>query len=532
MNKSKNSSPIDPKIFFPALILILAVAVPTIFFPQIGEMIIHDAYVFVTSKFSWLYLVIILVCFLIVIWLAFGRFGNVKLGNSEDEPEFSWFSYISMIFCGGIGISIMALSIKEPIIFLKDPPLGVEPNSVMAVEWAHAYGPFHFGPSAWAIFAIATIPIAYSVYVRKHPFLRVSVACKGVLGERMDGWIGKIVDIFVVIGIVGGVGTSLGLGVPLISALFNNLFGFEDTFLLKIMVLIIWTLLFGVSVYKGLTKGIRVLSDINIFLGLGLLIFILIVGPTLFIISSTVNSAGLLFSNFFRMSLWTDPVAKGGFTESWTAFYWAWWIAFAPTMGLFVARISKGRTIKEVIIAECVYGPLGCVAFYAIMGGYSLYLEINNVIPVSTILNEQGGPAANIAVMSSLPLPKLVLILYTILCFIFLATTLDSSAYTIASVCSYNISGNEQPARWHRVFWAIVIAIFAVALIVIGGLEVVISSTILASVPLIPVMIILTISIKQWLNEDFGKELNGEKLVTNNYPKIIKEDKLIRIIRK
>ncbi|MGI6630316.1 MAG: BCCT family transporter [Bacillota bacterium] len=507
---------IDPKVFWPALIVVLGLSLPLVINPELGAKMVNAGLSFVTGQFGWLFLLFGMFCFITLMWLAFGKYGHVKLGGPDDEPEFSYVSWVAMLFCAGIGIGIMLWSIIEPIYYLEGPPFGFEPHSQDAIEWAHMYGQFHWGFSAWAIYAIPTIPIAYSVYVRKEPFLRISAASKGVLGNLADGWLGKVIDAVVAFGIVGAVGTSLGLAVPLVSALFSEMFGVQDSFGLNLVILAIWTAIFGTSVYRGLSKGIKVLSDVNMYVAIAMALFILFAGPTVFILKMSVNSWGIMLDNFFRMSFWMDPIAQGGFPEGWTIFYWAWWIAYAPMMGLFVARISKGRTIRDVVIAECLWGTLGCWVFFCIFGAYSTYLDVQGILSISQILSESGSNAAIIAVVKTLPGSSIVLVVYTFLCFIFLATTLDSSAYTLASVCSKDLRGDEQPARWHRVFWALVLAVVAVGLLAVGGLSTVQTSTIVVALPLIPVLFVLVLSSLRWLEEDYG-HIVGKKILAIDY---------------
>ncbi|MDD2497188.1 MAG: BCCT family transporter [Desulfitobacteriaceae bacterium] len=507
--------PLDPKVFWPSFIVTMALVFAMIINPEAGSRVVNAAFAIVTGKFGWLFLIFCVFCFSFLLWLAFGRYGSVKFGRPDEKPEFSYFSYIAMLFCAGIGGGIMYWSFVEPIYYFDGPPLGLEPGSVLAAEWAVMYPQFHWGFSAWAIYAILTFPIAYSMWIRRDPYIRMSTSSKGALGKLADGWLGTLFDVLVVFGIIGAVGTSLGLGVPLISSLFSYLFGVQESMLLNIFIIALWTLLFGFSVYKGLTKGIKVLSDINIYLAIIFAVFILLAGPTVYILSMWTNSFGVLLDNFFRISFWMDPVAKGGFPEAWTVFYWAWWIAYAPMMGLFVARISKGRTIKEVVIAELIFGTLGCWVYFGIMGSFGIYVQWNELAPVSELLAGGFGPAI-IGILNTLPLGTLLIIVFTIMEFIFLATTLDSSAYILASVCSKDIAAGEDPARWHRLLWALILALTSVGLLMVGGLQTVQTASIVVALPLIPVMIIMAFSAYRWLNEDFGPTL-APKIIAIDY---------------
>lgn len=490
-------------VFWPALFIVLGLSIPLAIWPEAGEMAVNAIWSFITSNFGWYFLLFGAFCFVILMWLGFGRYGNVKLGRADDKPAFPTFSWIAMLFTAGIGAGIMMWCIMEPVFYMSSPPFGVKPGTPMSFEWAHLYGMFHWGFSAWAIYCIPAIPIAYAVYVRKEPSLRVSTSCRAIFGDLVDGWVGVVIDVLVMFGLVGAVGTSLGFAVPAVSAMLHALFGIQESMLLQLIVVAIWICIFGTSVYKGLSKGIKVLSDFNIYLAIVLIAFVLLAGPTAFILKMWTNTFGLLVNNFFRMSFWMDPIVKSGFPEGWTVFYWAWWIAYAPMMGLFVARISKGRTIKELVIAECVWGTLGCWSYFAIFGAYTIYLEANHILPLSQILAESGQYAVLAAVLQTLPLSKIVMAIWTLLVFIFLATTLDSTSYTLASVCTKVLHGDEEPARWNRIVWAITLGAVSIGLLVVGGLRSVQLSSIIAALPLSPVLIILTLSGIKMLKKDF-----------------------------
>lgn len=322
---------------------------------------------------------------------------------------------------------------------------------------------------------------------------------------------------------VGGASTSLGLGVPLVSAFSANLFNIESSFAMEMAVLAFWTAIFGVSVYKGLQKGIKILSDVNIGLSVIILLFILIVGPTVFILSMSANSIGLMFDNFLRMSFWLDPIENGGFPGAWTLFYWAWWITYAPTMGLFFGRISKGRTIRELVFGVIGWGSLGCISFITICGGYAINLEVSGALNVSELLIAQGGPATVVDIINTLPLNGLISVLFTLLCFVFLATTVDSAAYVLASISTKNLKGTQEPAAFNRLVWALVLAFIAVGLLYVDGLTIVQSSTIVTALPLVPILFLVSYSLRLSLTEDFGQQVKPVVLIINTHNKEEKE---------
>lgn len=508
---------LDLRVFIPSVLVIVGLILPVIIFPESGAALVNAAFAFATGQFGWLYLLAGLGVVIFLVGLAISRYGNVRLGGPDDKPEFSYFSWVAMIFAGGIGIAIVNWAWVEPIYYFTSPPFGVEASSEAAAEWALAYGQFHWGFTPWAFYCLPAIPIAYSMYVHNRPGVRLSVASRGVLGHHADGWWGVLLDAVVVFGIVGGVGTSLGLAVPLVSQLASGLFGITPSFLLDMSVLLVWTAIFSASVWFGLAKGIRILSDINVWLAILLLGFTFIVGDSLFMVEGWVNSLGKMISNFVVMSLWTDPAGDSTFSQDWTVFYWAWWIAYAPMMGLFVARISRGRTIRELIIAELVFGSLGTWMFFAVWGGYALDLQISGTLDVASILNERGIPSAVEAILNTLPMSELVTGVFIILCFVFLATTLDSSAYVLASVTSRKLSGYQEPKRPLRLTWAFLIAGVGVALIQMGGGKVVQTASIVVALPMIPVLGILSWSLIRWLRQDFAKKVLEPHLVIEDY---------------
>ena len=412
------SAPIDKAVFWPALVVVVAAVLPLVIYPEQATGVLNDILGTVTNNLGSLFLWFTSSCFGLLMWLAFGRYGSVRFGGADARPEFRTMSWVAMLFCAGIGTSLLYWGTIEWVYYYQAPPFGIEARTPEAAEWAAMYGMFHWGPMAWALYSVPALPIAYAFHNRKIPFLRISQACRGVIGDRADGPLGKLIDILFIFGLIGGTGTSLGLGTPIISESLSALFGFERTFGLDMFVIVVWTAIFATSVWLGLDRGIRRLSDINIWLGIFLLVFLLLLGPTLFIVDSFTNSVGLLMNNFLKMSFYSDPHRQSGFPQSWTVFYWAWWIAYAPFMGLFVARISRGRTIRGVIAANLVWGSLGCWLFFAVFGNTAMHYELGGVVPVIVIMNGSSPQAAIVAVIQALAWGSFLLTLFIAMCFI------------------------------------------------------------------------------------------------------------------
>lgn len=508
------------KIFLPAMTVVLAAGVFMLFDGARAADLVSRTVAFITHDFGWLFTLTGFGAFCFALWLAFGRYGHVKLAGGkyakQKKPEYGEASWASMMFTAGIGIGLVSWSFVEPVFYLQTPPLGIAPNSPMAFEWGHMYAQFHWSFVPWALYAIASVPVAYAVHVRQRDDMRLGASVADNFSGKKRDAVSGLVDTLVIIGLVGGAGTSLGLGVPLVAAFLSDIFGVADTFLLRLIILVVWAGMFSFSVWRGLKRGIRLLADLNIGLAILILALVLVAGPTVFIVSVTTNSFGLLLDNFLRMSFWLDPIEAGGFPESWTLFYWAWWVAYAPMMGLFFGRISRGRTIRHMVLGILGWGSLGCMAFMSICGAYALYLEMEGVLSVSSILSEHGMAATVLQIIKTLPFPGLVSVVFLVLAFLFLATTLDSAAYVLASVSTKNLKASQEPKKWNRLSWALALAFLSVGLIYIDALSIVQGVTIITALPLVPVLVLVCMSLVRWLKQDFGAVVGPETLVLDD----------------
>jgi len=508
---------INPVVFWGSVLCCLVFYVPLVIYQQDAQAVISVAMHTITYSLDWLWEGVAFGGIIFLMWLAFGRYGNVKLGGPDEKPEFSTFAWIAMFVCGGIGAGLVYWTMVEPIFYLKFPPFWAEPFSPQAAQWALSYGIFHWGFLAWGTFAIPAVAFSYMYYVRKKPYLYPSYACRGVLGDRVDGWLGKAIDLVVIVGLVGGVGTSLGFTVPLLSAIIADMLGVADSMAVKAGVALVWALIFGYSAYKGLYSGIAKLSTFTAYACFVLVAFVLVVGPTSFLLSFYFDNLGMLFQNIFRMSLYTDPITKSGFPQDWTVFYWAWWYAWAIYIGLFATRISRGRTIKELILAMVFIGTFGSSLFYLAFGGYASHLLLNLKMPLDVILKESGGPAMILAVLKTLPLQWLFMPFFVGVMLIFQATSIDSNAYTMAMIGCKEIRDGQEPPKWSRIFWSALILFVTLALLLVGGMEVVKLSSVLTSVPILFIVVILALSTVKWLREDFGV---AQRLTTTKYDEV------------
>ncbi len=492
---------IDPITFLCSFSVLIIATLPLLIWPEEGAVWINQLKFFVTQKMGVWYLMLGIGAVLFMTYITFSDIGQIKLGDAHETPQFSMASWAAMLFCGGIGASILYWGAIEWAYYYQSPPFNLQPESHEAVHWSSTYGIFHWGIIAWTIYLIPAVPIAYFYHVRKEPVLKISTALKPVIGEyHSQRWIGQLIDVFFIIGMLGGAATTLGFAAPLISEGLHELFNIPINTQTYIIVLLVATALFAYSSYAGIDKGIKVLSNINFWGAILLLLIIFLLGPSIFMLETGLTSMGRMLNNFFVMSTWMEPFrgtadfAQSNFPQDWTVFYWAWWLVFAPTIGLFIARISRGRTIRGMIIGSIFFGSFGCSLFFIVLGNYGLHLQLTGTLDVVDILTNQSPTAAIFAMLSQLPASKFIIALFTLLALIFTATSFDSISYILASAVQKNVV--EEPLRWNRLFWAFALSLLPATLLLLGGdaLSTLQTATVIGGLPLIVISILLMIA--------------------------------------
>ncbi|QLA15701.1 BCCT family transporter [Desulfolutivibrio sulfoxidireducens] len=489
-------SPIRKMCFLGTMFLVLASGFPLLAYPEAGERVINSLFTFVTVKLGWLYLLSGMGSLSLILWFAFGPLGHKRLG---EKVEYSTFSWLGMLFCAGVGAGIMFGGSIDWAYYMKYSLQGAAVGSLENARMGCAYGMFHWGPVCWAIYATLAVPIGYSYYVKKVPVLNLSQVCAELLGDRAHAWPGKVVDILFMAGLVGGSATALGLGVPIVAAAVASVAGIELSFPLECATLAGVTLIFSVTSSLGLKRGMCRLSDINVYLALGLLAFVFLVGPTLFLTDMGISSLGLLASQFVRMATWIDPAGENGFTQSWTVFYYAWFVAYAPFMSLFIAKISRGRTVRQVALGPVILASLGCGCFYMIFGNFGLHLQLTGQLDVVNMVKTGSGATAIMAIADFIPFSALYRLLFAAVTAICMATTFDAVSFALAATTTRTLSPDEEPARWNRLFWAISLGLLPSGILFINGpLSVLQTASIVVG---LPVLCVVWLGVASFLTE-------------------------------
>lgn len=485
-----------------SIALIAGIAALLTAFPDKAKTMLDATFSWMTGTFDFAFLIIGFGSLVFLLWLAASRHGSVRLGGEASGPEFTWSAWGAMVFLAGIASGLMLWGGTEWAYHHAAPPFGIAPNTPQMFTVGQAYGIFHWGPTAWALYCVPAVAMSYIYYVRKKHVYKVSESCRGALGGLVDGPLGSIINYMFIFGILGAAATSLGLGTPMIGGAAAAVLGVTPSVWLDVSIIISCTALFTLSSGLGLDRGIKRLSYFGTLLTLSIVLYVLIMGPTGFITRLGMDSLGYVFTHYVEMSLWTDSVSASGFPQAWTVFYWAWWVAYAPFMGLFVTRISMGRTIREVIVGMLTFGTAGCALFYIVLGGYSISLQMGGTLNMAELVNTQGVAPAIIEMFKTLPMSTVVLVGVAISGIVLLATTFDSAAYVMACASTKELDEGVGPSRGNRLFWCAAISVLPLTLLFLGGLKTMQTAAVLVGLPIMLILVCMMVTLVRFLGED------------------------------
>lgn len=503
----------DPGIFLTTVGIILAFVVVTFFAGEWVGSVFGAVSGWIMTNLGWFYILGVTSFLFFLIWIAMSRFGHVRLGGDDELPEHSTASWFGMLFAAGIGTILMFWGVAEPISHFATPPRGnVEPGSTDAATEAIAFTLYHFGLHTWTIFALPALAFAYFIYKRKMP-PRVSSIFAPLLGDKVFGPIGKSIDIVALVGTVFGVATSVGLGTLQINAGLDELFGIAMSPVVQVLVIVVVTTIACISVSLGLEKGIKRLSNLNISVAIALLIFIVATGPTLFLLKGTVESLGVYLTTLPELALWNNVFpANGdlaGWQNTWTVFYWAWTITWSPFVGIFIARISRGRTIRQF-----VFGVLGLpvgfsVLWFGIFGMASFHIELFGSGGLSEAVVADGDiPGALFAFLSNYPAATFVSGIAVLLVVVFFTTSVDSASMVVDMMASGS-DDDVQPSPTHqRVIWGVLMGAVAATLLAgtgEGGLTALQEVITVIGLPFFIMGFVMMYSLVRGIRDDLGE---------------------------
>ncbi len=509
MPEQIKKSQINLKLLIPTMAFVLFVAVPLIYYsqhPRIQE-VIAEMYRFVSYTFGWSYILIYLVFGVLMFYISFSPYGKIKLGGKDAKPQYNFFHWASMIIAAGHGIALVNWVMVEPLITNALAPLGKGTNASSTFEVALAYTFFHWGPFYWVIFLVAGVPLFYFLGVRQRNRQCVSMTIEPLIGTKQTtGFVGILCDVFTIVALAAGIGTTLTVAVQLVSGLLVGTFGFEKTQMLEMSVLGIFTLITLMSLLRPLSKGMRVLSDCNSIFAMLLLALVLVGGPTSYFFNSAVNLLGSTTDNFLRISGWTDPFGASGYPQDWTIFYGAWIYAYAPMMGIFFASISMGRTLREVILGVFFFGSLSTFVFCSTLGAFSLYVQYEGIFDLYGYYISTGKdlPMTVSKALTLLPFSDFIAPGFLVMCTIFLATTIDASTRVLASMTTQNMYSGQEPSIASKIGWCLAITLLVLALLLVGGLPVVQALCVASAVPLVGLGIAMNFSMWKVMTKDFS----------------------------
>ncbi len=497
--------------------LIAAIVLWGLIAPASLGSVFNEALAQITRNFGWFYLWVVLGLVLLAFWLALSRYGNLKLGSEDEEPEFSMGAWFAMLFAAGMGIGLVFWGVAEPLYHYMGPPPGIAAQTPEAANAAMRYTYFHWGLHPWAIYGVVALAIAFFQFRRGE---------SGQLGTVTSSlpWrpIQRLAPAFNVLAIVAtafGVAASLGMGALQINSGLNHVFGLPVGSASQVGIIVVVTVLFLASAVSGVTRGIKWLSSANLVLAALLALAIFVLGPTIAIIDTFTSTLGSYLSEFVRMSLRMTPFRDSTWVGDWTIFYWAWWVSWSPFVGLFIARVSRGRTIRQFILGTVLAPTLVGFAWFAVFGGTALNLQIFHGVDIGAAVNADVSTAL-FALFDALPLGTLLSVMATVLVLVFFVTSGDSATLVLGMMST---GGNPNPPARVKVIWGVLVSAIAASLLLAGGIRAVQTATIVFALPFTAVLVLMAIAVTRAIRADWLEEERRERALRRQMREIAAE---------
>lgn len=497
MNESKQTAN-NPVFWVSSILLILFVIWGAV---ASDHLALNAAKVFdfTTYAFGWFYLLTVLLFTLFCLFLAFSKYGKIRLGRDEDRPRYSFFTWVGMLFSAGFGVGLVFWGVAEPMSHFAAPPIaGIEELSPEAARVAMRYSFFHWGFSQWSVFTIVGLALAYFQF-RHGKDGRISTTFDPLIGTEGKSYLRHPIDILAVIATITGVATSLGMGILQISGGLHNVYGAPNTAAFQLLIIGIMLVLYLTSSTTGLDRGIKWLSNLNLALALGLMTFVFIAGPTVFILNSLTLGIGDYIQRFIEMSLRMTPYRGGTWIRDWTIFYWAWVIAWSPFVGSFVARVSRGRTVREFVLGVLIIPPLIGIVWISVFGGSAIHLDLFGGQQIAAAV-QNDVTSALFVTLDHFPLTDVLSFLSILLIITFLITSADSATFVLGMMTT---RGSLNPAFYVKLIWGVLMSAIAAVLLLSSGLQGLQTASLIAALPFTIILIFICLSIV--------KSFQGEK---------------------
>lgn len=478
---------------------------------------VNAALAAITRNFGWLYLWVVLGLVLLAAVLAFSRYGDLKLGGEDDEPEFSTGAWFSMLFAAGMGIGLVFWGVAEPLSHYADPPPGFVAGTPDAANAAMRYAFFHWGLHPWAIYGVVGLAMAFFQFRRGGSSL-VSTATEA-LPWHFVRRLSPLFNVLAVVATAFGVAASLGMGASQINSGLNAVFGLPIGPLSQAGIIVVTTILFITSALSGVDRGIKWLSSANLALAGLLALAVLLLGPTVSIIDTFTNTLGAYLSDLVRMSLRMTPFRTTSWVGDWTIFYWAWWVSWSPFVGLFIARVSRGRTIREFLLGTVLAPTLVGFAWFAIFGGAGLNMEIFGHVPLAAAVKADVSTAI-FAMFDAMPFGTVMSVVATVLVIVFFVTSGDSATLVLSMMSS---GGNPNPSARVKLVWGVLVAGIALSLMLAGGLQALQTATIVFALPFSVVVVLMAVAAVRAIAEDWREERRRERALRRRMEQLVRE---------
>ncbi|PKD20414.1 choline transporter [Salegentibacter salinarum] len=506
-----------PVFFISSFIIIISIALTLIFEKQ-AETIFADIQTAVANNADWFFIMCVNIFLVFLVYLALGQFGNMRIGGHNAKPEFKRLSWFAMLFSAGMGIGLLFFSVGEPVMHFTAPPTG-EPGTAAAAQEAMNFTFLHWGFHAWGVYALVGLALAYFTYTRGLP-LTIRSIFYPFLGDKIYGKIGDAIDIFAVLATLFGLATSLGFGVQQIASGLDHVFNVPSGITTQVLLIAGITLIATISVVLGVDKGVKFLSEWNMRVALLLLGLAVILGPTVFIFRSFVENTGSYLFNFIEISTWSETFTNSSWQNDWTVFYWGWWIGWSPFVGMFIARISKGRTIREFVLGVLLVPSLVTFFWLSAFGSVSIQEALGGDMSIVDAVNDDIATALFVF-FEDYPLSMVINVVAVILIAGFFVTSSDSGSLVIDSLTS---GGKIDAPKGQRIFWAVTEGTVAAVLLIGGGLQALQTATIVTGLPFAVILLIMCYSLYKGLKEDLVEmQDKKEQQEMENYEDIVND---------